>query len=92
MAPVVAAMTGGPPPSGKSARDAAEKRGDDGGSAMFLRWGKTAEGAHLGFLYRGESLGARREMPQIHPSNESKIAPKFVMDSILDANSQRPWR
>jgi hypothetical protein len=47
-----------------------------------LAVGKTAEGAHLRFLYRDESLGTRREMPQSHPSNESKIAPKFVMDSI----------
>jgi hypothetical protein len=41
MAPMAAAMTGGPPPCRKSARDATEKRGDGGNSALFLRWGKT---------------------------------------------------
>jgi hypothetical protein len=81
MAPAAAATTGGPPPSRNSMQDVAEKRSDGGGSALFLRWEKTAEGAHLGFLYRGENLGARGEMPQIHPSTESKIAPKFIMDS-----------
>jgi hypothetical protein len=69
MAPGAVAVTGGPPRDG-------------GGSALLLQWGKTAEGAHLWFLYRGESLGAHGEMPKIHPSNESKIAPKFVTDSI----------
>jgi hypothetical protein len=44
--------------------------------------GKNCRGAHLRFLYRGESLGARGEIPQIHPSTESKIDPKFVMNSI----------
>jgi hypothetical protein len=36
MAPAAAATTGGPPPCRKSARDAAEKRGDGGSSALFL--------------------------------------------------------
>jgi hypothetical protein len=89
-APTVTETTDGPTPSKNSVRDTAEKRGDGGGSALFLRWEKTVEGAHLGFLYRGKSLGARGEIPQIHRSTESKIAPKFVTDSVLDANSQRP--
>jgi hypothetical protein len=82
MASTVAKMTRDPPPRRNSAWDVAEKRDDGGGSALFLRWGKTVEGAHLGFLYRGESFGARGEIPQIHPSTKSKTAPKFVTDSI----------
>jgi hypothetical protein len=81
-APTVTETTDGPTPSKNSVRDTAEKRGDGGGSALFLRWEKTVDGAHLGFLYRGKSLGARGEIPQIHRSTESKIAPKFVTDSI----------
>jgi hypothetical protein len=83
MALVAAAMIGGPPPCRNSARDAAEKWGDGKGSALFLRWGKTAKRAHLVFLYRGQGLGAHGEMPQIHPSSESMFAPKFVTDSII---------
>jgi hypothetical protein len=95
MALAVVEMTGGPPPSRNVVWDAAEKRGDGGSSALFLRWGKTTEGAHLRFRYRGASLGACREIPQIHPSTESKNAPKFVMDSIgFDYWCQLPttWR
>jgi hypothetical protein len=69
--------------------DGSRGSGSDWWSPSQWRWlcfalamGKTAEGAHLWFLYRGESLGAHGEMPKIHPSNESKIAPKFVTDSI----------
>jgi hypothetical protein len=48
MASVVKETTGGPPPSINSARDAAEKRSNDGGSALFIRWGKTTEGTTSG--------------------------------------------
>jgi hypothetical protein len=64
MAPVAAMTTGGPPPSRNSARDTVNKWGNGGGSALFLQWGKSTEGALFGFLYRGESPGARGEMPQ----------------------------
>jgi hypothetical protein len=52
--------------------------------------GKNYRGDHLRFLYRGESLGEHGEIPQIHPSTELKIAPKFVTDLVHDANSQWP--
>jgi hypothetical protein len=42
--------------------------------------GKVAEGVFLEPLYRAKSPGVRGESPRIHPSTESKIATKFVMD------------
>jgi hypothetical protein len=44
MASMVKEPTSGPHPSRNSTRDVVEKRGDDGGSALFMRWGKLPRG------------------------------------------------
>jgi hypothetical protein len=59
--------------------------------------GKVVKGVLHGPLYRAKTPSVHGESSRIHPLVESKIAPKFVMDSIgflirlFGVNSQRPW-
>jgi hypothetical protein len=93
MASTVAKMTGDPPPRRNSAWDVAEKWDDGGGSALFLRWGKTVEGRTSGsFIGVRVLVHAERYPKSILQLNRRLLQNllRIRLDSVLDVNSQRP--
>jgi hypothetical protein len=69
------------------------KAGDDGGSALFMRWGKTAEG-HTSYSFIGARVLVHVER---YPKSILQLNRRLIqnllrirLDLVLDANSQRP--